>query len=118
MESPVSARTLRCFEHFEDLHSAILAGNQDDAEAAVKVVDALARFRIWATNLGAHHPVSDLKSADHRLRSAPAVLKHLTDVLDDLCDTLQDAVDIANGSRPDQSTIDEAASDDCMWTTR
>lgn len=110
MQSPISSRTSQCLKHFTRLQAKQKTFRQSEAGETNEVDDSTARFRIWAANLGAYHPAEDHKSADHRLQSAPAIVKHLSEVLDDLTSTLKDAADIADGTRADQgltSTVDQ-----------
>ena len=96
MESPIAGRTSECLLRFEDLC-------EQYAEASI--ADSATHFRIWAANLGAFHPINDTKSADYRLRSAPAVVKNITDVLDELSETLDDVKGIISGSHVDQGLM-------------
>ena len=79
--------------------------------AVKELSDSLARFRIWAGNIGAWHGVHDPKSADAKLRSAPEVADRICELLEELADTIDDIHEIASGHREDASVsaADEAA---------
>ncbi|RMY70269.1 hypothetical protein D0863_05892 [Hortaea werneckii] len=107
MDVSLAARTQTCQNLFEKLSKALTERQtgQDGSEhiRVVAVEECISRFRIWSTNLGAHHAPTDLRSIDHRLRNVPSVTRHLSEVLTDLQDTLHDSLEISTGQRQDQS---------------
>lgn len=90
---------------FQQLQSLKHTASPADLERDAGLVDCAFRFRLWAGNLGAFHPITDGKSADYRLRSAPTIRKHLVEVLGELVDTLLDIEAIIAGNRIDESLI-------------
>nr|OQO26600.1 hypothetical protein B0A51_08281 [Rachicladosporium sp. CCFEE 5018] len=97
--------TTRCLASFH----AITPGNID---ISTQHADLLARFRIWAGNLGAWHPRSDRRSADHRLRDAPEVEDRLVELLEELTDTNSDVRAIVSGSALDRRVSPDDVSED------
>ncbi|RMY74336.1 hypothetical protein D0863_03298 [Hortaea werneckii] len=107
MDVSLAAKSQTCQDLFEQL-SRDLTEKQTGHDGflhirAVAVENCISRFRIWSTNLGAHHAPSDFRSIDHRLRDVPSVARHLNEVLTDLQDTLHDSLEISTGQRQDQS---------------
>ncbi|KAF2716732.1 hypothetical protein K431DRAFT_234700 [Polychaeton citri CBS 116435] len=91
---------LRCFE-------AIL--KQDDVTEGLceAVEDLLARFRLWAGNIGAWHTKNDKRSADHRLRDATEILEWILELLEELLDTIDAVHGISSGQRPNKHVEDK-----------
>ncbi|KAK6416297.1 hypothetical protein LTR95_017477, partial [Oleoguttula sp. CCFEE 5521] len=85
----------------------------EDVNLSTQHVDSLARFRIWAGNLGAWHPRCDRRSADYRLRDAPEVGDRLVELLEELTDTNSDVRAIVSGSAKDRRvTPDDVSEND------
>ncbi|OQO14048.1 hypothetical protein B0A48_00924 [Cryoendolithus antarcticus] len=100
--------TSRCLASFH----AITDVSSEDANLSTQHADSLARFRIWAGNLGAWHPRSDRRSADHRLRDAPEVEDRLVELLEELTDTNGDVRAIVSGSAKDRRVSPDSVSED------
>ncbi|GAB7360744.1 hypothetical protein MBLNU230_g0618t1 [Neophaeotheca triangularis] len=99
--SPIQERTSKILQKTHQLvHNADL--HISDRALAV---DADTRFRLWAGNIGAYHPISDPRSADARLKDSPEVVNRLVEVLNELCEIQTEAQDIMNGARPDGSLV-------------
>lgn len=91
MQSSLAASATKCNELLETLLARV--GNEgcrhrSNLELA-PIEDQVARFRIWAGNLGAFHKSSSTESLDHRLRDEPKFKDHIYELLQDLNDTLQ-----------------------------
>ncbi|KAK0334423.1 hypothetical protein LTR02_010162 [Friedmanniomyces endolithicus] len=80
----IAFKTKECLTGFDSLlhNDGAIAGNIAEA-----VKDNLARFRIWAGNIGAYHSPHDKRSADYRLRDGPEVCAQLIELLDELIDS-------------------------------
>ncbi|KAI8651414.1 C2H2-type domain-containing protein [Fusarium keratoplasticum] len=95
-EPQIAALVARSLTSFKALTSTL----QDDHTRASQSSSCLARFKLWAGNLGAHRP-SGSRSLEYRLRDASNIRKLVISLLQDLC-TL-----VANGgSIPD--TVSES----------
>ena len=103
--SPIADRALKCLNTYSRLGEIEPGPTDGSKESYAYLKDSSTRYQIWAANLGALHPISDSRSADHRLREAPVITKHLSDVLDELCETLEDIEAILTGERADQSEL-------------
>ena len=79
--SPIKEATNRCLESFQSALSL------EPGAALSKVDDNLARFRIWAGNIGAYHGLPSRASADFRLREAPEVTVRILELLEELSET-------------------------------
>ncbi|KAK6424121.1 hypothetical protein LTR95_016435, partial [Oleoguttula sp. CCFEE 5521] len=99
--------TSRCLASFH----AITDVSSEDVNLSTQHADSLARFRIWAGNLGAWHPRSDRRSADHRLRDAPEVEDRLVEILEELTDTNGDVRAIVSGSAKDRTVSPDDVSE-------
>ncbi len=92
-----------CQKQFEAVQSI----QSSSAETAVVKdtisIENAARFRLWAANIGAFHPQLDAKSADHRLRDAPVIIRAITDILRELSEVLGDIGSILAGKRSSET---------------
>lgn len=90
LQPSIAAASVEVAQSFEQLCTVLndTACERRAALASYAVEDQLARFRIWAGNIGAfHHPPSNA-SLDYRLREAPTIATQVHDYLDDLKDCL------------------------------
>lgn len=111
--SPVQQRTSTCLQTFENLLSTRNLAEDD----RVVVVDADARFRLWASNVGTDRLVKDAWSADSGLKEAPEIAIRLVEVLDEVQQILSEVKAIATGARPDASLVqDDEQLDDADTT--
>ncbi|KAK0743628.1 hypothetical protein B0T18DRAFT_392370 [Schizothecium vesticola] len=99
---------LRAFDVLSGTISTVEAGGNgghhntlDDSRPQVlslaSVSDQVARFKIWAGNIGAHQ--KGRSSLDYRLREASHIRAQIIRLLGDLWDALQDATSILRGER-------------------
>jgi len=59
-------------------------------ELALQLVqDQIGRFRVWAGNLGAHHPASNRMSLDYKLKEASHIHNTVVELLEELHTTLE-----------------------------
>ncbi|KAK5112294.1 hypothetical protein LTR85_011566 [Meristemomyces frigidus] len=111
-DSPVFKATLRSEESFDILLQP-QTGNDVVPLLLSQLEDNAARFRIWVGNIGAHHQREDKRSADYRLRDAPAATARVLELLNELTSTNDELRAIVRGERADQSEgPDEAITDD------
>ncbi|KAL8792355.1 MAG: hypothetical protein Q9195_005058 [Heterodermia aff. obscurata] len=67
------------------------------------VSDEMARFRMWASNIGAvHDPSRNDTSLDLRLRDSPKIANRVSQFLEDLAQDLHSVWQIASGQRSNQ----------------
>ncbi|KAK1812896.1 hypothetical protein LTR12_012703 [Friedmanniomyces endolithicus] len=97
----IAFKTKECLNGFDSLlhDDAAIAGNIAEA-----VKDNLARFRIWAGNIGAYHSPHDKRSADYRLRDGPEVCAQLIELLDELIDSNTEIAESLQGIQEDTSS--------------
>ncbi|TKA60163.1 hypothetical protein B0A55_11454 [Friedmanniomyces simplex] len=104
----IASRTRECLKTFDAL-SRVPVIARDVADA---VKDNLARFRIWAGNIGAYHSPHDKRSADYRLRDGPEVRAQLIELLDELIDNNHEIAENIPSTQedpgPGTSTQDES----------
>ncbi|KAL2672479.1 hypothetical protein Neosp_013190 [[Neocosmospora] mangrovei] len=102
-EPQIAALVARSLTSFKELTSTL----QDDHARASQASSCLARFKLWAGNLGAHRP-SGSRSLEYRLRDASNIRKLVISLLQDLC-TL-----VANGGSISDTVNDghDAVEDD------
>ncbi|KAK1836523.1 hypothetical protein QBC39DRAFT_338304 [Podospora conica] len=104
----VKDHVLSCLQTFDILSDTISpneAGGDDTLDdrppqgisLATSVSDHVARFKIWAGNIGAHR--NGRSSLDYRLREASHIRAQVIRLLEDLRETLQDATSILRGER-------------------
>lgn len=55
----------------------------------IRVLDEYKRYKVWAGNLGAHHPPPKRISLDYRLRDVAFYKQRVIEVLIDLQDSLK-----------------------------
>lgn len=103
----IAEATYRCTR---DLERIVASDSKAalDKEVASYLLDSQQRFVLWAENFGALHRLDSRKSADHRLKEAPALARHILSLLAELHEAAKDAADIVCGIRPDQSELNDA----------
>ncbi|RSL44826.1 hypothetical protein CEP53_011039 [Fusarium sp. AF-6] len=107
-EPKIAALVARSLTSFKTLTSTL----QDDHSRASQASSCLARFKLWAGNLGAHRP-SGSRSLEYRLRDASNVRKLVISLLQDLCSSIEQGTIVANGgSIPDTTSEDHDAVED------
>jgi hypothetical protein len=104
----------RCNLILSSLRSIAQSTHIDDAATTSKVKDELARFSLWAGNLGALHQPKSSLSVESRLVDAPEVLLHVAELLEDLNEVARELSSISTGEReakidvpPDQELAEE-----------
>ncbi|CAJ2514243.1 Uu.00g023620.m01.CDS01 [Anthostomella pinea] len=99
--------TRSIFQRFASLVSVLSTegseGHAEHAEHAARVVDDTTRFRIWADNIGAHHPALDARSTEARLKDAPEVAERICDILAELRDNRDNAYEACTISEQDDA---------------
>ena len=75
---------------------------RDDAPLKPALSDTLARFMLWAGNLGAMRQPSSRLSLDQRLADAPEVHGVICQHLDDICEAADDLAGITLGCSSDE----------------
>ncbi|KAF8418442.1 hypothetical protein EV426DRAFT_707592 [Tirmania nivea] len=82
-----------CIATFENVTRSVdnLAPNLDSAKAlALQLVqDQIGRFRVWAGNMGAHHPARSRMSLDHKLKEASHIHDMVVELLEELNTSLE-----------------------------
>lgn len=61
--------------------------------------DNYGRYKIWASNLGSMHAVTDRRSADYRLREAPEVIDRVVELLEELTEINSEILEILSDER-------------------
>lgn len=82
-----------CQEVFKSLCSLLQECPAKETEFAITLSDIyneLARFNIWAVNIGAFQPAESAVSLAQRLKNAPRIASQIIELLNDMEDTLQD----------------------------
>ncbi|KAI1417942.1 hypothetical protein F5Y13DRAFT_199073 [Hypoxylon sp. FL1857] len=94
--STIAGHVASCLESFESIMVDAIpdASNQSTVS---RILDELARFKVWSGNIGAHR--SRKSSLDYRLRDASHLQKQIKSLLIDLNDTLKNALAILCGER-------------------
>lgn len=87
-EPQIAALVARCLTSFKALTSAL----QDDYTRASQASSCLARFKLWAGNIGAHRS-SGSRSLEYRLRDASNIRKLVISLLQDLCSSIEEGTD-------------------------
>ena len=87
-EPQIAALVARSLTSFKALTSTL----QDDHTRASQSSSCLARFKLWAGNLGAHRP-SGSRSLEYRLRDASNIRKLVISLLQDLCSSIEQGTD-------------------------
>ncbi|RSL91798.1 hypothetical protein CEP51_000020 [Fusarium floridanum] len=107
-EPQIAALVARSLTSFKALTSTL----QDDHSRASQASSCLARFKLWAGNLGAHRP-SGSRSLEYRLRDASNIRKLVISLLQDLCSSIEQGTIVANGgSIPDTTSEGHDAVED------
>lgn len=90
MDQTISELTRECEQCFEALHQALTANQDSNFQNEVPkiAIEELARFRVWANNIGAAN--YGTVSLDHRLRNAQYLCESVKELLRDLLKTLSD----------------------------
>lgn len=87
------------------------AVGQLDTELAASwrqvAADNLSKFRLWASNLGAYHELSDKRSADYRVRAVPEVQDRIIRLVSDLAKDLHEIYLILSGARQDAANNED-----------
>jgi len=81
-----------CIAAFERLTKGIENCNLPSGshELALQLVqDQIGRFRVWAGNLGAHHPTRSRMSLDYKLKEASHIRNTVVELLEELHTTLE-----------------------------
>lgn len=92
MSSKIFIQVIICLKGFQSLLSELPEKTNDKGPTAQVWEDALARFRIWSSNIGAHQ--KGQSSLDHRLRDASHIRDQILKVLATLRQNLLDAEEI------------------------
>jgi len=98
----ISDATLRSFQTFDGILQALQDG-PDRLSLRHQMNDNIDRFRIWAGNIGARHPITDKRSADHKLREARAARTRILELLVEVNESNEELLAILVGDRPDGS---------------
>jgi len=71
------------------------AGSYETKELALQLVqDQIGRFRVWAGNMGAHHPAGSRMSLDYKLKEASHIHAMVVELLEELNTSLESAYGI------------------------
>ncbi|KAH7242650.1 hypothetical protein BKA59DRAFT_546922 [Fusarium tricinctum] len=89
--APLVARILASFK-------TLTSTLQYDHAHASQISSSLARFKLWAGNLGAHRK-SGSRSLEYRLRDASHIRKLVISLLQDLCRSIEQGTLIANENK-------------------
>jgi hypothetical protein len=92
--SSISRTSNSCQEIFKSLCYLLQKSPAKETEFAIALSDIyneLARFNIWAINIGAFQPAESAVSLAQRLRNAPRIAGQIIELLNDMEDTLQDS---------------------------
>jgi hypothetical protein len=114
MSDKISVQVVICLKDFQSLISELQVEANDKAPTAQLWQDALARFRIWSNNIGAHQ--KGQSSLDYRLRDASHIQDQILKVLTALHESLLDANEIVvegaqdEGDRSSASELEEVYS--------
>ncbi|KAK7413084.1 hypothetical protein QQX98_008032 [Neonectria punicea] len=106
----IATLVARSLASFETLTSVLT----DDHALSLQVSSCLARFKLWAGNLGAHRP-SGSRSLEYRLRDASRIRQHVISLLRDLCSSVEEATLVSNaGSISDTPSEDHNSLEDAL----
>ena len=84
---PIAAQVKGCLGYFDVLLANLDA--KDECHSLLRAIsDASGRFKIWSSNIGAHH--AGRRSLDHRLRDASHLQEHVLRLLSSLAENLND----------------------------
>jgi hypothetical protein len=85
--TPIASGVIECLGRFDELLLDLHA--HEEYEPFSKAIsDALGRFKIWSSNIGAHR--TGKRSLDHRLRDASHLKEQVLRLLTSLTDNLGD----------------------------
>lgn len=82
-----------CLEHFNHLCFLLREKPAKETEFGItfsNLYNELARFKIWAGNIGAFQPAESAVSLAQRLKNAPRAAGEIIELLKDMKDTLLD----------------------------
>ena len=84
---PIAAQVKGCLGYFDVLLADLDA--KGECHSLLRAIsDASGRFKIWSSNIGAHH--AGRRSLDHRLRDASHLQEHVLRLLSSLTENLND----------------------------
>jgi hypothetical protein len=83
----IAAQVEDCLRSFDAL-LVVLDVREEFRPLSSAINDALGRFKIWSSNIGAHR--SGRRSLDHRLRDASHLREHVLRLLSGLAENLGD----------------------------
>lgn len=102
--------SLRCLHLFNEISSCLQDMGGENIPLSVSAYqDELARYKIWAENMGAFH--GDQRSLDHRLREASQLKTDVKLVLCNLKGYLEDCLSIVSGQRSQLYSSSEGDAD-------
>jgi hypothetical protein len=84
---PIAAQVEDCLRSFDAL-LVDLDAKEEFCSLSSAINDALGRFKIWSSNIGAHR--NGRRSLDHRLRDASHLQEHILRLLSGLAENLSD----------------------------
>ena len=88
--SPRSTACLAIFSHLEFLLHKSPESLDKLGFTFSSICNELARFKIWASSIGALQPTESALSLARRLKNAPRAASQVVDLLTDMEDTLKD----------------------------
>ncbi|KAK4219486.1 hypothetical protein QBC37DRAFT_136615 [Rhypophila decipiens] len=105
----ISSETQRCFLCLNSLCSRLELGADDkssdeESQTLASCQDALGRFRVWASNIGAAQPARSNKSLDYRLRDALKMKSAVISGLKRLRISANQVLAILSGLAPNRET--------------
>jgi hypothetical protein len=91
MDESTSDRCRSCITTLTSSISIISStGNEHSREHFERVSDELARFSLWAGNIGALHKPDSPMSLESRLQEAKDVLTHIQELLDNISEVARE----------------------------
>ena len=74
----------------DSLAPGLDSGSDESKELALQLVqDQIGRFRVWAGNMGAHHPAGSRMSLDYKLKEASHIHDTVVELLEELSTSLE-----------------------------
>ncbi|KAH7403443.1 hypothetical protein BKA64DRAFT_450220 [Cadophora sp. MPI-SDFR-AT-0126] len=102
--STIASRAKRSLALLERLIELLKKPGQESIGLfASEAVDALDRFRIWASNIGAFQDINVKSSLEYRIRDAPKIANQITELLGELIESLEDIYSIASHARENRT---------------
>ena len=86
----IQSQSRQCLELFENLSLLQHDGSRSNLSDATNYRDELARFLLWANNIGALLPSGQRNSLDFRVRNAHKMSSRISEFLADLAEALED----------------------------